>query len=50
VGNPDNLTLTDFATTANANDMDRTDTIANIRQALAELDTKKLAVMISQFG
>jgi hypothetical protein len=50
MGNPDNLTLTDLAKAAKASEMNGTDTIANIRKALAELDVKQLEVKIKQLG
>jgi hypothetical protein len=48
MGNPDNLTLTDLAKAAKASETNGTDTIANIRKALAELDAKQLDAKIKQ--
>lgn len=48
MGNSDNLTLTDLAKAARASDMNAADTLANLRQALDQIDPKQLDQKIQE--
>lgn len=50
MGNPDNLTLADLAKATRASEMNARETLANLRQALDQIDPRVLDEKVKELG